>query len=361
MNARGSSAYLEGAVRRAVEAVASAPPGDRNATVNREAHSLGGLLAQGLPRGPVEAALVAAAVAAGLSEREARYTVRGALDDGERNPRPLPRGVDSGGRLPSIATPAPQPAPRHTPPADPVHASEAREVWARCVRPGGGGEAARELWFWLESRHLDPFVVAERDLIRALPAGTLPGWCEGWRREGRAVLPVFGTGGELVTLRGRLTLRPSKWPKTMAAKLEGSATARVYACPVAQRMLAGESVPFVVVTEGDPDFLTLASWWPLEERVAVIGVWSGALSSKGVPTAVLARIPAGTDVLLCPHRDESKAGEKMMLEAAAPLTLAGCRVWYLPFVGTRDVNDSLTIGNLEARLKRSKLINGGTP
>jgi hypothetical protein len=344
MNARGASAYLEGAVRRAVETVASTPPGDRNATVNREAHSLGGLLAQGLPRAPVEAALVAAAVAAGLSEREARYTVRGALDDGERNPRPLPRGVDSGGRLPSIAPPAP----RRTPPADPVHASEAREVWAQSVRPGGGGEAARELWFWLESRHLDPFVVAERDLIRALPAGPLPGWCEGWRKAGRAVLPVFDAGGELVTLRGRLTFGTSNARKTLAAKVDfdGVATARVYACPVAQRMLAGEveGVAGVVVAEGDPDFLTLASWWPSEWRVAVFGMWSGAI----VP-ALLDRIPDGPPVLLCPHKDAS--GQGYMRAAAAPL-LNRCPVYSLRYDGQRDVNDSLQAGRLEARLTK---------
>jgi hypothetical protein len=345
MNARGASAYLEGAVRRAVETVASTPPGDRNATVNREAHSLGGLLAQGLPRGPVEAALVAAAVAAGLSEREARYTVRGALDDGERNPRPLPRGVSTGGRLPSIAPPAP-PAPRHTPPADPVHASEARDVWAQSVRPGGGGEAARELWFWLESRHLDPFVVAERDLIRALPAGPLPGWCEEWREDGRAVLPVFDASGELVTLRGRWTFGPAKGPKTRAAGGEGSATARVYACPVARRMLAGEGegVAGVVVTEGDPDFLTLASWWPSGWRVAVLGVWAGAI----VP-ALLDRIPDGAPVLLCPHKDAS--GQGYMRAAAAPV-LNRCPVYSLRYDGQRDVNDSLQAGRLEARLTK---------
>jgi hypothetical protein len=214
------------------------------------------------------------------------------------------------------------------------------------VRPGGGGEAARELWFWLESRHLDPFVVAGLDVIRALPAGPLPGWCAHWR--GRAVLPVYDHTGELVTLRGRLVV-PGAGVKTLSPKgvtLGG----RVYACPLARRLLAGESVPFVVVTEGDPDFLTLASWWPLEERAAVFGVWSGALSA-----AVLARIPAGTDVLLCPHRDESKAGATMMRKAAGPLRRAGCRVWSLPYDGTRDVNGSLAIGNLEARLMAAEV------
>ena len=222
-------AYLEAALAGAVAKVREAVPGSRNATVNGEAHALGGLLCHGLPRAHVEAALVAAAVSVGVAEREARYTVHRALEQGARNPRELPRTVHTrapGGVRRAPLTPPAPPAPQPAPPADPVHASEAREVWAQSVRPGGGGEAARELWFWLESRHLDPFVVAGLDVIRALPAGPLPGWCEGWRREGRAVLPVFDAGGELVTLRGRLTFGTSKWAKTMAARPSRPALAR---------------------------------------------------------------------------------------------------------------------------------------
>jgi hypothetical protein len=223
-----------------------------------------------------------------------------------------------------------------------VHASEAREVWAQSVRPGGGGEAARDLWFWLESRHLDPFEVTARDVIRALPAGPLPAWCAHWR--GRAVLPVYDHTGALVTLRGRLVVPDATKTKTIGPK--GVPTGgRVYACPVAQRMLAGESVPFVVVTEGDPDFLTLASWWPLEERVAVIGAWQGSL----LP-AVLDRIPDGASVLFCPHDDKSGAGLELMRKAARPLKQAGCRVYVAPFRPEGDLNESLKIGKLEERL-----------
>jgi hypothetical protein len=340
-----AAATVDAILDAAVAAICATVPGSRDSTVNAQAFWVGRRLHLGLSRGQAERELVAAAVSIGLTDKAARYKVTRGLDQGSRKPvEDRPVGGGGGVRptrrsTPPIATPAPQPAPQPAP-ADPVHASEARDVWAQSVRPGGGGEAARELWWWLELRHLDPFVVTERDLIRALPAETLPAWCAHWR--GRAVLPVYDHTGQIVTLRGRLVVPGAKGPKTIGP--EGVPTGgRVYACPVAQRMLAGESVPFVVVTEGDPDFLSLASWWPLEERVAVIGAWSGALSAE-----VLARIPAGVPVLLCPHDD--KTGTEMMRKAARPLKQAGCRVYVAPFRPEGDLNESLKIGKLEERL-----------
>jgi hypothetical protein len=342
-------AYLEAALAGAVAEVREAVPGSRNGAAFKQACALGGLLCHGLPRAHVEASLVAAAMSVGLTDTEARGAVRSGLNKGARNPRELPRTVHTralggGGRPTRRSTPAIAPAEVPAPPApvDEVHASEARDVWDRAVYWDA------DLRAWLESRGLDPLALWRRDVIRALPAGPLPGWCAHWR--GRAVLPVYDHTGELVTLRGRLVV-PGAGVKTLSPKgvtLGG----RVYACPWARRLLAGEidDVAGVVVTEGDPDFLTLAGWWLEWERVAVIGVWSGALSA-----ALLDRIPAGTNVLLCPHRDESKAGATMMRKAAGPLRRAGCRVWSLPYDGTRDVNDSLTIGNLEARLMASEV------
>ena len=331
----------------AVAAVRATVPGSRNATVNAQAFWVGRRLHLGLSRWQAERELVAAAVSIGMTDTEARKIVSRSLEQGSRKPvedRPMGGGGVRPTRrsTPAIATPAPQPAPQPAP-ADEVHASEARDVWDRGVRPDGGGEAARDLWWWLESRHLDPFVVTGLDVIRTLPAGPLPAWCARWR--GRAVLPVYDHTGQIVTLRGRLVVPGAKGPKTIGPEGEGRMRGRVYACPVAQRMLAGESVPFVVVTEGDPDFLTLASWWPLEERVAVIGAWQGSL----LPV-VLDRIPDGASVLFCPHDDESGAGLELMRKAVRPLKKAGCRVYVAPFRPEGDLNESLKIGKLEERL-----------
>lgn len=82
--------YLEAALSGAVDDVASAGAGGRNAALNRAAFGLGGLLHAGLSADVAEAALVSAALAAGLSHAEAVATCRGALQRGAENPRELP-------------------------------------------------------------------------------------------------------------------------------------------------------------------------------------------------------------------------------------------------------------------------------
>lgn len=68
--------------------VRAAPEGSRNTRLNVAAYNLGQIVADGLlSRGEVEAALLAAAIAAGLSEREARATIASGLEAGIAEPR----------------------------------------------------------------------------------------------------------------------------------------------------------------------------------------------------------------------------------------------------------------------------------
>lgn len=72
--------YVQGAVRAAVQAVASAPEGRRNDVLNGETYSLARFIPDGyLSASDIAYAMSAAALQAGLSEREIQKTVASAL------------------------------------------------------------------------------------------------------------------------------------------------------------------------------------------------------------------------------------------------------------------------------------------
>jgi putative DNA primase/helicase len=83
-------AYVRAAVDAECRAVASAPEGQRNDTLNRAAFALGQLVgAHALGRREAEARLLAAALTCGLDHREADATIRSGLDGGEQHPRQI--------------------------------------------------------------------------------------------------------------------------------------------------------------------------------------------------------------------------------------------------------------------------------
>ena len=80
--------YLSAAVKGEIQRVLDAQPGTRNAALCRAAYSLGQLVGVGaLDDTAVGEALVAAALAAGLSETEARRTTASGISAGRRSPR----------------------------------------------------------------------------------------------------------------------------------------------------------------------------------------------------------------------------------------------------------------------------------
>ncbi len=98
----GLHPYAEAALRGEVEKVRSAPVGTRNDTLNRAAFSLGQLVGSGLlDRMTVENELTAAALSAGLEEREIAATIRSGLEAGIRQPRLLP---DTGNNIGELIT-----------------------------------------------------------------------------------------------------------------------------------------------------------------------------------------------------------------------------------------------------------------
>lgn len=77
---RRARRYAEAALRRAIERVAAAGPGTRNATLNAEAYGLMRLAAAGsLTPAEIAEGLAHAALAAGLDRREIEGTLRSAL------------------------------------------------------------------------------------------------------------------------------------------------------------------------------------------------------------------------------------------------------------------------------------------
>lgn len=81
--------YAAKALESAIDTVGTAPEGQRNDTLNREAFGLGGLFHLGLDRRDVEEALVQAALSAELSEGEARATFRSGWEKGVMSPRTI--------------------------------------------------------------------------------------------------------------------------------------------------------------------------------------------------------------------------------------------------------------------------------
>jgi len=82
------SRYARAALAREADRVRAAQPGGRNATLNAAAFALGTLVGAGtLTDADVHAALLPAAAAAGLAEREARATIASGLSAGAARPR----------------------------------------------------------------------------------------------------------------------------------------------------------------------------------------------------------------------------------------------------------------------------------
>jgi hypothetical protein len=87
----GTTAYGRAALEEEIGTVRSTPEGKRNEQLNTSAFAIGQLVAGG-EIDPLDAdeALISAAIAAGLSELEARRTVRSGLEAGREHPRSAP-------------------------------------------------------------------------------------------------------------------------------------------------------------------------------------------------------------------------------------------------------------------------------
>lgn len=204
-------------------------------------------------------------------------------------------------------------------PAYPPEA-EVLDVWSRASAAADASDVAA----WLRGRGLNVGAVTDYGLCRQLPAGCLPPWArirnQPWSGAGYVmVFPTFDGCGQLRSLRaGRLD---DGSPKRVAPR--GYSTAGlVMADALAASLLSkrGEGTWWqrpclrVLITEGEPDFLTWASA-PSdadEDAPAVFGLVSGSWTPE-----MGAAIPPTSKVIIRTHLD--LAGHRYAGEVAATL------------------------------------------
>lgn len=223
--------------------------------------------------------------------------------------------------------------------------SAIQHIWDQFLQLPPDGRAEGEsapVVQWLRKRGLDPELVAALDLIRVAPAQRSQRPPEGAPRQilmpgypWVAALPLVDATGLLRSLVFR-AVDGNQHPKSYG--LVGyERRGLVLADPVAQALLArqeetvrpislGEGGPAatwdgrVLLVEGEPDFLTVASY---PQRIgaslktpAIVG-WLG---STGLPEEVARRIPASARVIVYPHVDPNGAGEKAALRTRERLS-----------------------------------------
>lgn len=217
---------------------------------------------------------------------------------------------------------APQPRLRRPPPPR----DEVQALWACCIPCSSDAEVSA----WLRSRAIDPEIATQLDLVRALPAGPLPRWAGyrgdlpvamTWAEIGyRAIFPLFDHEGELRSVRARLTRAAPEIDGLTAKSLPPAGfglAGLVLANPLGRMALAIEPMgwPFwasrrVVITEGEPDFLTVATYAADPRSVAVLGLCgSGQWSDE-----IAARIHDDSHVLI--RTDEDPAGDTYAAQIA---------------------------------------------
>lgn len=166
--------------------------------------------------------------------------------------------------------------------------------------------------------HVDLALAELNDLARVIPRDfRSPRWAsfrgQSWKESGyRLIFPMFDDRGRFAGLRARrLDPMVDDFPKVVLP-FGSTNSGRVLADPLARQMLAGsrlgegtDAAGYVqrvglLIVEGEPSFLTAATWWSdaCEDAMAVIGVSAG-----GWTQAVADRVPEGTPVLLATDHD----------------------------------------------------------
>lgn len=169
---------------------------------------------------------------------------------------------------------------------------------------------------WLESRGLDPVKIQSLNLARTLDKNIkLPVWASfrrrGWFTAGyRLIFPMWDAKGRMKTLHARRFNDHN--PKAVAPsgyELRGT----ILACNTAKRILETGKLPEhlssadqlkIIITEGEPDFLTWATRENPNKDYVVIGVISGSWPDDSIGRNLASRIPEGSHIYIRIHGDE---------------------------------------------------------
>jgi hypothetical protein len=236
---------------------------------------------------------------------------------------------------------APREAPPPPPPRTPPPVDEVLALWNACAPCAKEPDVAA----WLSSRGIDVDAVDRYGLARALPAGlALPSWASyrgeaatsrPWTALGyRAIFPLYDESGQLASVRARLVLAADHDGPKSLPPVGYSTRGLVLACPLAVFVLqiaawrasgdhasaehTGDGFPWyadrrVVLSEGEPDFLTWAARGEGARPFAVLGLpGSGAWSDE-----LAERIPTGCTVIV--RTDDDDAGDRYAEQIAASL------------------------------------------
>jgi hypothetical protein len=235
------------------------------------------------------------------------------------------------------------PAPPRIPEAKYLTQSEIDDAWSRSVECMAD-DAARKL---LTSRAINPSIVDELSLCRVIPTGIdLPDWASiefdrngateraAWNRTGhRLICKVYDCDGVARSIRAWQIDRTGGLKRLPARGKRGTGIVLANASGVG--LLSWISSPeIVIVTEGEPDWLTWATRVP--DSVAVLGVGSGWWT-KDHGSRILPR----SNVIIRTHCD--KAGDAYATQVIDTLP-ASCSVWRREPTGESDDND-LAISN----------------
>jgi hypothetical protein len=229
--------------------------------------------------------------------------------------RPTAKGAPA---KPPVVRPLPR---RPYPPADEIGA-----FWAMCRPVGEDPEVCR----WLEGRGLSPTAIGRYDVARALPLGAeLPRWAsyrgdpdkrpkpEPWSVLGyRLIVPLHDAFGVIRSVRAR-AVASIDGPKALPPS-GFAAKGLVMADPLAAMVLALGSWPEhaerrIVISEGEPDFLTWASRGTGARTLAVLGLAGSGQWAKEIAD----RIPDGSTVIL--RTDQDDAGDRYAEQVTATL------------------------------------------
>lgn len=210
-----------------------------------------------------------------------------------------------------VIRPAPPPAEVSAPsypPADDVAA-----FWDACRNVGAVGYDDQALRWLSRDRGLNLRVIGDLDLARVIPdCGPWPTWLpsgrtdpDEWARSYRVVVPMFDVDGRLRSLRFRAIDKGHGGRKVMNPAGFGYA-GLFMADPLFLDVLHGQRAGWdgrVVVSEGEPDYLT----WATERRAfatpagifGVVGIASGSWTPE-----LTERIPRGSTVFVDTHHDD---------------------------------------------------------
>ncbi|NQU48568.1 MAG: hypothetical protein HQ519_07965 [Planctomycetes bacterium] len=300
--------YIEAAVNDELRTLAATKPGDRANATFKAAAALGRFVGAGaLSFEDIADQLTAAAIATGLPHKEAEGHVLHGLQRGAATPADIPASngftsTPSRARYIPKAKPT-QPVALRRPPIQEVQA-----LWE------GAQPVTQDILAsnWLESRELSPAATEDWDLARALPNGMcLPRWartkCGTWLETNhRVVFGLFDANGRMASCKARCVLSPALPVKSLAPT-GFQVAGLVLADPLGRQLLAGANLswwqhPSVVISEGEPDWLTWASRHPEGDAQgwAYFGIESGAWSQD-----LANRLPDGTRVSIRTHNDQA--------------------------------------------------------